>query len=68
MFRGIHEYDTIKELIIDDRNKFIINELHNSYNKNNLVLREYMKPKYGLSVQEFYEHCEMLQPIDIDNL
>ena len=57
-FRGIHEYNTEKDLLLDIKNKFINYELNNIYQSKNLVLYEYKKPKYHISVQEFYNHCE----------
>lgn len=57
-YQGIHKYNTLKELLIDVRTKFIITELNSNYDEMNLVLREYQKPNYGLSVIEFYKHCE----------
>lgn len=57
-FRGIHKYDSLINLLNDIKNKFICYELHNEYNKNNLKIYEYNKPKYNISVQEFYKHCE----------
>lgn len=67
-YRGIHEYKTLKELLTDVKNKFIVDELNSRYEKNNLMLYEYEKPKYGLTVLEFYKHCESGINIDIDNL
>lgn len=58
MFRGIHEYNTLKELLLDIQNKFIKYELNNNYNKNNLCIYNYSKPKYHLNVIEFCNHCE----------
>ena len=57
-FRGIHKYHTLKELIEDIKNKFIHYELKDKYIKENLIIYEYTKPKYNISVQEFYKHCE----------
>lgn len=57
-FSGIHEYESLKELLLDIKDKFINNELDNDYVLKNLVLYEYKKPKYNISVQEFYKHCE----------
>lgn len=64
-FKGIHEYTTQKELLIDVKKKFIKYELNNQYNKNNLVIYEYSKPKYHISVLEFYKHCEQGKFMDI---
>lgn len=63
-FRGIHEYSSLKELLLDIRDKFINYELNNQYNSENLVLHEYKKPKYHMSVQEFYNHCDSGRYID----
>lgn len=67
-FRGIHEYKSLKELLFDIRNKFIKYELDNDYVVGNLVLHEYKKPKYHISVQEFYIHCDYGKYIDLDTL
>ncbi len=66
-FKGIHEYNSIKELFIDIRDKFIKYELDNNYIAENLVLYEYKKPKYHISVQEFYNHCEHGTYMDYKN-
>lgn len=34
--------------------------------KNNLVLHDYEKPVYNISVQEFYKYCDNGKYIDID--
>lgn len=57
-FKGIHEYNSLKDLLIDVRDKFIKYELNDNYNKNNLCLYNYKKPKFHLNVLEFYKHCE----------
>ena len=57
-FRGIHEYNSKNELLNDVRKKFIISMLNNNYINDNLIIREYKKPKYHISVTEFYKHCE----------
>ena len=67
-FRGIHEYKSLKELLFDIRNKFIKYELDNDYVSENLVLHEYVKPKYHISVQEFYNHCDNGIYIDFEEL
>ncbi len=68
VFRGIHEYETLKELLFDVRDKFIRYELKDHYQKNALVLHEYKKPKYSISVQEFYAHCDYGKYIDFELL
>lgn len=64
-YQGIHEYDSLNELLKDVREKFIHTELNNNYNKTNLLLREYTKPLYNIGVQEFYKHCETKEPIQV---
>lgn len=53
--------------MIDERCKFIEYELNNNYNQNKLAIHEYKKPKFHISVQEFYEYCESEPYIDLDN-
>lgn len=57
-FKGIHEYKSLKELLFDIRDKFIKYELDHNYVVENLKLHEYKKPKYHISVQEFFNHCD----------
>lgn len=67
-FRGIHEYKSLKELLFDIKDKFIKYELDNDFVLENLVLHEYKKPKYNISVQEFYNHCDYGTYIDFEEL
>lgn len=66
--RGIHKYNSSKELLVDVRDKFIKDELKNKFKQQNLVLHEYQKPSSHITVQEFYKHCENNDNIDLDNL
>ena len=68
IFKGIHEYNTLKELLLDVRDKFISVELHNDYKKLFLLLHEYTKPKYHIGTQEFFNHCDFGAYIDFDEL
>ena len=65
-FKGIHEYSSKIELLTDVKNKFIMNELKNHCILENLVLYEYQKPKYHISTQEFFNHCESGKQIDFE--
>ncbi len=65
-FRGIHEYDLERDLLLDIKDKFIKYELNKQYNRENLILYEYEKPKSHISVREFYNHCEKGRRIDLD--
>jgi len=67
-YKGVYKYNTLKELLVDVRNKFIKTELNNNYEKNNLLIYEYNKPKYEISVAEFYKHCESGKNININSL
>ncbi len=67
-FRGIHEYQSLKELLLDIRDNFIKYELDNNFVVENLVLHEYKRPKYHISVQEFYSHCDHGTLIDFEEL
>ncbi len=67
-FRGIHEYNNLKELLNDIKNKFINCELNGQYSDDNLKIYEYTKPKYNISVQEFYSHCEKGKLVDLENM
>lgn len=60
-FRGIHRYKSLDSLLTDVRSKFIDFTLENKYIKDSLLIREYEKPEYGISVLEFYKHCEIKQ-------
>lgn len=67
-FRGIHEYDSLKELLNDAKNKFILDQLPKNYNKEKLVIHEYQKPLSHLKVIDFYKHCDEGPFIDIEKL
>lgn len=64
-FTGIHEYNSIQELLCDVKDKFIKYQLNNNYQENQLFLFEYQKPKYHCSPKEFYNHCEHGKYIDL---
>lgn len=53
LFKGIHKYNTNKELIEDVKNKFIKYELNNN---DELDIYEYKKPKYNISLKELNNH------------
>lgn len=67
-FRGIYEYNTLKELLFDIRDRFIKYELNDNYQMHNIMLYEYNKPNYSISVEEFFNHCESSNYIDFDSL
>ena len=68
VLKGIHKYNTLKELLLDVKNKFIQDQLANDYDPNLLVIHEYKKPKDHISVLEFYNHCDAGPFIDIEKM
>ena len=66
IFAGVHVYNSIKELITDVRDKYIEYELEDDFDNSNLVIYEYQKPKYHISVQEFVDHCTSFKKVDGD--
>ena len=64
-FRGIHKYETLNNLLKDVKEKFIHFELNDNYNEESLAIHEYNKPRYNISVQEFYAHCDSGKYIDL---
>ena len=67
-FRGIHEYNSLEELLLDIQNKFIKYELNDKYVANKLVIYEYKKPKYNISVNDSYKHCEAGKIIKVEEV
>lgn len=64
-YKGIHKFNSIKDLLMDVNSKFIESEAGNEYNEKNILIREYSKPNPGLNVQEFYKHCEKEKVIEL---
>ncbi len=62
-YRGIHEYASYEDLIEDVKEKFI-GDL-DTYQKGNLFLYCYQKPKYGLSTEDFYKYCTSSKQIHL---
>ena len=61
-YSGIHEYDSIEELLKDFKNKFIENGiiqgiLPKEIKENKFNCYKYSEPKYHLKENEFYNHC-----------
>ena len=55
-YRGVHKYESLKELLLDVKGKFI-----NSHDVNReafTFVYEYQKPKYHISCNEFYHYME----------
>lgn len=65
-YRGIHKYDTLKELLIDLKNKFISS--NSKCHEEDIKIYEYTKPKYHISVDDYFKHCESGKLIDIERI
>ena len=57
-YRGIRKYNSENNALKDIKEKFINDELNNKYDDTNLFIFKYTKPRYRISVLEFYHHCE----------
>ena len=57
-YRGIHEYNTLDELLLDVKQKFKKYIEKQNVHNCELVIYEYSKPKYNLNCIEFMNHCE----------
>lgn len=64
-YKGVHEYETLCDLLKDVKNKFIINEIKGKIIDNNLCIYKYVKPKFKISCLGFYKHCEQGENIII---
>ncbi len=65
VYKGLHEYSTIYDLLIDVKEKFI---KFNSYVKNSdyTFVYEYEKPSYGLSTNQVYKYMETQKLIKLN--
>ena len=63
-YRGIHEYSSEKELLLDVKNKFI--DSHDVSSDAVVIVYEYEKPEYHLSCLEFYKYCESQKIINLN--
>ena len=52
-YRGIHEYNSLDELLRDVKEKFSLNGLYKD-----VRLFKYDKPAYGIGVVDFIDHCK----------
>lgn len=65
--KGIHEYNNIKALLNDVKNKFIDsrkNEINSNLNYETFIYK-YNKPKYHISCDEFYSYIKTQERINI---
>lgn len=56
--KGVHEYLSLYDLLKDVKEKFEkYNKLHN-IDLDYLCIYKYKKPKFHISLKDFYKHCE----------
>ena len=72
-FKGIREYNSENELLLDLKRSFFANGFLNGFfDENNdltkLYCYEYDKPNYQIRGSEFYEHCRKGRKISFDNI
>jgi len=65
-YKGIHEYNSITELLHDVIQKFL-KEYKVNNSKNQFYLYEYSKPKIHIKCNEFYKFIEECNRVYIDN-
>lgn len=53
-FEGIHEYDSLCELLNDVKNKFVSCF---KLDRNDVMIYEYSKPKYNIDCGDFINYC-----------
>lgn len=63
IYKGIHEYNSEKEMLFDVKEKFILN--NSTINQAPTYIFEYTKPKYHITCNEFYKYCENEKKVDI---
>lgn len=64
-YRGIHEYESLNELLEDVKNKFETCIKNQNVKDYDLAIYEYKKPEYNLNCIDFLEHCEKGTKINI---
>ena len=55
-FQGIHEYNSLMDLFLDVKEKFILEQVKEEVEENTIYFFEYQKPNWHLSAQEFFNH------------
>ena len=65
-YKGIHEYETFEELILDIKNKFKDDLKQQNITNYKLELYEYSKPKYNINCIEFMNYCQNNKKININ--
>lgn len=64
-YKGIHEYETLNELLIDVKVKFEESIKNQNVKNYEIAIYEYDKPNYNISCTEFMSHCEKGLKINI---
>lgn len=64
-YRGIKKFDSLDEALLHIKDKFIKMLVKRNISTEELVIYKYSKPKYGISSEEFFKHCESGEQIII---
>lgn len=62
--KGIHEFNSLNDLLKD----VIIKFMKDKEDETRILLFEYKKPKYNITVDEFFKHISCSKEIDINSL
>ena len=63
-YKGIHEYESLNNLFIDVRNKFMLS--NNVINIKQVYIYKYEKPPYHIKCDDFYKYCEKQENINLE--
>lgn len=63
-YKGIHKYNSLKELLLDVKQKFI--NSHKDVDSTYTFVYEYTKPKEHINCQDFYHYCEKQKLINLN--
>lgn len=57
-YRGIKEFDSLESVLLHIKEKFVNMLVKRNISTEEVVIYKYPKPEYGISSEEFFEHCE----------
>lgn len=64
-YKGLHEYNTEKEIFERVKQIFETEELEEGYQKERIYLYKYSKPSYGINYEKYITHCLNGEKIEI---
>lgn len=63
-YKGIHKYNTKKELLLDVKSKFI--KSHKTNKNSPTIIYEYDKPNYHITCDQMYKYCELQKIVKLN--